>query len=237
MPYAMCSVLGLFSNCIGRATALWDLLSNLKFTNYRQTTPALEQKVAVRPIHCKGCSGNMGYFDEQSDGVKIWKWSIKLSQANPHRSSGSRLPQMPSISSIVSARILSVLQAQCCSRLLLHPLEWKPSPAASDAMNKMSPSLLSLWILTPTLRYSATNSSAVDEPNLSPGKLAMKVFWKEVTEEEAAKLMDTVEEVPLPSEAIQQISACLHGSAVLLPPSTRKFQGWDVGLLEIWEEE
>ncbi|TVY41732.1 Uncharacterized protein LOCC1_G004339 [Lachnellula occidentalis] len=202
-----------------------------------QTTPAQEQKVPVRPIHCKCCSNNMGYIDEQSEGVKIWKWSIKLSQANPHPSSGLRLPQMPSISSIISTRISSVLQAQCCSRLLLHSLEWKPSPAASDAMNKMSPTLLSLWILTPTLRYSATNSPAVDEPNLSLSKLAMKVFWKEVTEDEAAKLMDTVEEVPLPSEAIQQISACLHDSALLLPPSTRKFQGWDVGLLERWEEK
>ncbi|TVY18502.1 Uncharacterized protein LARI1_G003140 [Lachnellula arida] len=201
-----------------------------------QTTPALEQNVAVRPIHCKVCSKNMGYLDEQSDGVKIWKWSIKLSQANPHQFSGLRLPQMPSISSIVSTRISSILQAQCCSRLLLHPLEWKPSLAASE-MNKMSRSLLSLWILTPTLRYSATSSSAVDEPSLSPGNLAMKVFWKEVTEEEAAELMDTVEEVPLPSEAIQQVSACLHDSALLLPPSTRKFQGWDVGLLERWEEK
>lgn len=65
----------------------------------------------------------------------------------------------------------------------------------------------------------------------------MKVFWKEVTDEEAAKLIDTVEEVPLPTNAIQQISACLHDSALLLPPSTRKFQGWDVGLLERWEEK
>lgn len=178
----------------------------------------------------------MGYVDEQSDGVKIWKWSIKLSQAILHQSSGLRLPQMPSISSIISTRISSILQAQCCSRLLLHPLEWQPSPATSET-KEMSRPLLSLWILTPTLRYSATNSSAVYELNISPGKLAMKVFWKEVTDEEAAKLIDTVEEVPLPTNAIQQISACLHDSALLLPPSTRKFQGWDVGLLERWEEK
>jgi ubiquitin-protein ligase E3 D len=65
----------------------------------------------------------------------------------------------------------------------------------------------------------------------------MKVFWKAVTKKEAVKLMDTVEEVPLPSEAIQEISTCLHDSALLLPPSARRFQGWDVGLLERWEEK
>jgi hypothetical protein len=64
----------------------------------------------------------------------------------------------------------------------------------------------------------------------------MKVFWKAVTEEQAVKLMDTVEEVPLPSEAIKAISTCLRDSALMLPPSARKFQGWDVGLLERWEE-
>jgi hypothetical protein len=65
----------------------------------------------------------------------------------------------------------------------------------------------------------------------------MKVFWKVVTEKEAAKLVDTVEEVPLPSEAIMEISKCLRDSTLMLPPSARKFQGWDVGLLERWEEK
>jgi hypothetical protein len=65
----------------------------------------------------------------------------------------------------------------------------------------------------------------------------MKVFWKVVTEEQAVKLMDKVEEVPLPSEAIKEVSAYLRDSALILPPSARKFQGWDVGLLERWEEK
>jgi len=64
----------------------------------------------------------------------------------------------------------------------------------------------------------------------------MKVFWKAVTEDEAVKLVDTVEEVPLPSEAIKDVSKCLRDSASMLPPSVRKFQRWDVGLLERWEE-
>ncbi|KAF4636537.1 hypothetical protein G7Y89_g1546 [Cudoniella acicularis] len=59
--------------------------------------------------------------------------------------------------------------------------------------------------------------------------LAMKVFWTEVTEEAAVKLAENaaVEELSLPVEAVQELSACLRDSAALLPPSARKFQEWD----------
>lgn len=66
----------------------------------------------------------------------------------------------------------------------------------------------------------------------------MKVFWMDVEGEAAIKLADsdTVEELSLPVEAIGELSACLRDSAALLPPSARRFQGWNVGLLERFEE-
>lgn len=183
-------------------------------------------------MRCYDCSQPIGYVDQLSEGIKLWKWGIKLSP-------GTSKPlsyQQPSISSIIATQISSVLQAQCCSRLLLLPVGWKPSAASTDSTQtptaESSP-LVSLWVLTPTLRYSATASNKVQHDS---GILAMKIFWKAVTEEQAVKLLDTVEEVPLPSEAIKEVSSCLGDSASMLPPSARKFQGWNVGLLERWEE-
>jgi hypothetical protein len=66
----------------------------------------------------------------------------------------------------------------------------------------------------------------------------MKVFWKTLTPEAAEALMESnrVEELLLPGEAICEIQACLQSSSLFLPPSARKFQNWNVGLLERYEE-
>ena len=62
----------------------------------------------------------------------------------------------------------------------------------------------------------------------------MKIFWKPVSAAEADRLLGgaTHEEVSLPASAIVEIEDCLRESASFLPPGARKFQGWDVGLLE-----
>ena len=67
----------------------------------------------------------------------------------------------------------------------------------------------------------------------------MKVFWKYVDDKAANELIesDSIEEVSLPMEAISAIEASLRNSAQFLPPSGRKFQDWDVGLLERFEDE
>lgn len=67
----------------------------------------------------------------------------------------------------------------------------------------------------------------------------MKVFWKHVDDTAANTLMesDGTEEVSLPVDTILEIKASLRDSAKFLPPSSRKFQDWDVGLLERFEDE
>jgi hypothetical protein len=66
----------------------------------------------------------------------------------------------------------------------------------------------------------------------------MKVFWKAVNAKAAEAMMESnrVEELLLPTEAICEIEACLRSSSLLLPPSARMFQNWDVGLLERYEK-
>jgi hypothetical protein len=67
----------------------------------------------------------------------------------------------------------------------------------------------------------------------------MKIFWKSITSAEAVKLLDssTHEEVSLPTETLIEIEKSLRQSATALPPSGRKFQDCDVGLLERFEGE
>jgi hypothetical protein len=67
----------------------------------------------------------------------------------------------------------------------------------------------------------------------------MKVFWKCVDDAAANTLLesDGIEEMSLPVETIQEIEASLKRCGQFLPPSGRRFQSWDVGLLERFEEE
>lgn len=67
----------------------------------------------------------------------------------------------------------------------------------------------------------------------------MKILWKSISPLEAGMLLNstTCEDVSLPSEMIIDIENLLRDSASSLPPSGRKFQDWDVGLLERFDGE
>lgn len=67
----------------------------------------------------------------------------------------------------------------------------------------------------------------------------MKIFWKAIQAKEADSLLDSAahEEVSLPLETIVEIEKCLRDSAAFLPASGRKFQDWDVGLLDRFERD
>jgi hypothetical protein len=67
--------------------------------------------------------------------------------------------------------------------------------------------------------------------------LMVKLFWNQVDEKAAIALQnrEDTEELSLPLEAIEKIAKSLQASAGFLPPSARKFQTWDVGLLERYE--
>lgn len=66
----------------------------------------------------------------------------------------------------------------------------------------------------------------------------MKVLWKPVSDAESAKLIDSqkAEDIILSADAVVEIEKHLRESARFLPPSARSFQGWNVGLLERYEE-
>lgn len=69
--------------------------------------------------------------------------------------------------------------------------------------------------------------------------LRVKLFWNIVDEKTAIELQDREdsEELSLPVEAIDELAASLQISIDCLPPSARRFQNWNVGLLERFERQ
>ena len=66
----------------------------------------------------------------------------------------------------------------------------------------------------------------------------MKVFYKALPE--PAKFLDehsnTHEELIVPPEDFHDFTSTLRESTLILPVSARKFQDWDVGLVDRWEK-
>jgi hypothetical protein len=130
----------------------------------------------------------------------------------------------------------------------IHPSNRPPAEEEVASASDGSPVLqqeycfLSLWVLNPALKYSVTNTTnqAPSESlfKSATGILAMKMFWKSVDLAAADALIESegVEEVFLPVETILEIEATLRDSVELLPPSARKFQDWNVGLLERFQQ-
>ena len=201
------------------------LPKRLQSADIFQANTSVDEDAKYPKLVCSSCKNYLGHIDHQAEGYRLYKWRLKSSETS--------LDQ-PSLSSMITAQLQSIMLAQCCSRLVLLPINWKRTPPTSTT----SPSsFLTMWILSPTIRYSTT----VQGPSEStcPGTLAMKIFWKSISVTEANKLMESSahEEVSLPAETILEIQKCLRDSASFLPLSSRKFQDWDVGLLRKFDGE
>lgn len=200
-------------------------------------------KVSSQVLECSSCSEYIGHVDENAQGYRLYKWRLKSALLL-----GSRVMETsdaPSTSSIITAQLQSIMLAQCCSKLIVIPMDWKASSNSetTPATNESSGfKFLHFWVLNPTIRYTTTplikQDCAEAGENLPVAtKVAMKVFWKRVLESDANKLMDTegVEEIVLPQETINEIKKDLVDSADLLPRSGRTFQDWNIGLLDRWD--
>jgi hypothetical protein len=78
-------------------------------------------------------------------------------------------------------------------------------------------------------------SSSIPRPHRSDPTRAVKCFLKKQTwaplkpgEPESA----SIEDVAFPAELYEELEKSLDESQDVLPATARKFQGWDVGLLE-----
>ncbi|EPE36587.1 hypothetical protein GLAREA_08750 [Glarea lozoyensis ATCC 20868] len=108
---------------------------------------------------------------------------------------------------------------------------------SSNDLNSTTQSLLRSLQLNPKRPGSSKGNSTSKSSQIACG-LKVKLFWNHVDEKAAIELQDRedTEELSLPVEAIEELSACLQNSANILPPSARRFQTWNVGLLDRYEQ-
>jgi hypothetical protein len=130
-----------------------------------------------------------------------------------------------SVQKWISARLLYLIENAGVRKFHVHPA----STTTADPETPV-PSLL-VWVFTPDLLFS----SSIRTPGRLDPTRSIKVFYEKQTwqplkpgEPESA----SIEDVEFPRDLYEELDKALSGSQRLLPPTARKFQGWDVGLLE-----
>ncbi|RFU33605.1 hypothetical protein B7463_g2744, partial [Scytalidium lignicola] len=176
---------------------------------------------------CSNCDTYVGRMDLRAEGFRLYKWALKI---NLQLAIGSIFPLQLSIELVIAGHLISTMDAQCCSQFLFIPSEWHNyTPDTPDEST-----LLRVWIINPALRFASSKSPSQN------AALAMKVFYKRVAADSAAKLLDSsrdrLEEVRLPRTGIHDIQNYITSTTQYLPPSARRFQDWNVGSWERYEE-
>ncbi|PBP23933.1 snf2 family helicase [Diplocarpon rosae] len=222
--------------------------------------PASKSDSKSREATCARCQEYLGKLDNRAAGVRILKWQLSGTSSKLPYSANS-LEVSPRLSFYVSSLAISAINSQCISRILLMPsianiavdcstgppssvvprlnchitkppADTPASPSKFELCSKSS-SMLLLWVLMSSVTYTSSIRNKSSSLASATPTLAMKVFWRLVSTEEAAVLMDSdsVESIELPTEGILEIEGDLRESALWLPSSARKFKEWDVGLL------
>ncbi|KAH6638098.1 HECT-like ubiquitin-conjugating enzyme-binding-domain-containing protein [Boeremia exigua] len=185
-----------------------------------------EEALSDVAVTCKHCGHTLGKQDTAADGWRIWKWCLSISSgltASPSYSTYS-------VQKWISARLLYLIDNVGVRKFHIHH---PPSPTVSTAAATSpspTPSIL-VWVFTPDLMFS----SSIVRPHRTDPTRAIKCFFQKQTwaplqpgEPESA----TIEDVEFPAELYEELEKSLDESQDVVPPTARKFQGWDVGLLE-----
>jgi hypothetical protein len=183
-------------------------------------------------VVCKGCNATLGTRDESSFGWRLWKWNLDIR----HGSSPQPHWHVYSTQKWISARLLYLVENTGLRKFHIHPVS--PTTTASirdesatpSAPQTAMPSLL-VWVFTPDLLFSSSiPSTGRQDPTRSMKVFYQKQTWKplEPGEPESA----SIEDVEFPEELFEELDRVLDESQKVLPPTARKFQGWDVGLLQ-----
>ncbi|KAJ4359312.1 hypothetical protein N0V95_002236 [Ascochyta clinopodiicola] len=184
-----------------------------------------EEEGSDAAVVCRHCGHALGKQDIAADGLRIWKWCLSISSGPTSSPSYSTY----SVQKWISARLLYLVDNVGVRKFHIHP---PPSPSTSTSTSTPSSTAsVLLWVFTPDLMFS----SSISRPHRSDPTRAVKAFYKKQTwaslqpgEPESA----TIEDVEFPRELYEELEKSLDDSQAVLPATARKFQGWDVGLLE-----
>ncbi|KAF7922394.1 uncharacterized protein EAE97_011136 [Botrytis byssoidea] len=186
------------------------------------------------PLKCELCSATIGISDPQNEGIRLFKWSLRMRTfaGSPLSNLSDKLLE-PSMARILSAQLLGIMNSSCVSRVNILPLK-NPTDVGLIEWGG-----LSIWIFNPSIRYTTSyfhhrrRMSISDTPG-RPGILAMKILSKPFSLAKYPSTNDeSVEELELPGEVIHELEHYLEvGAMRYLPPSARKFQEWNVSFLD-----
>lgn len=159
---------------------------------------------------CCGCKAQLGYVS--AEGWRIHKSSLSLKSALDAE-------WETFLSDIfISSQLLALIDSSAARKFVVHPEDTKEG--------------LLIWVFNPDIRYSSSRRS-------EPVVRALKIFYQETRD--AQKLLDdhqaSLHELPLPRYLFESFKVALLKSTDLLPPSSRKFQDWTIGLIDRYERK
>ncbi|KAI0161708.1 ubiquitin-conjugating enzyme E2-binding protein [Hypoxylon sp. FL1284] len=178
-------------------------------------------------IFCASCKSQLGVFNDQAS-VSLFKWRLRLGE-KPRTAPRT----IPSLDHCFSAMLLATMTRSGCSKSIILPMKVQAqSDQDAPQIDKTSSSqLLNIWVFNNNITFSSNQ--------LADPTLAIKVFYRMVSQEEADKMLDSmtsdVQDINLPADAIGEVLDTLNRSNTFLPPSNRWFKEWKVGLLEKWD--
>ncbi|KAI0888629.1 ubiquitin-conjugating enzyme E2-binding protein [Annulohypoxylon maeteangense] len=185
-------------------------------------------QVESLPVFCKYCKSQLGVLNNQDSSVSLFKWQIHANEQIQRDINNS-----PSLSHCISAMLLATMARSGCSKSIILPMKSQEQLTRDKPQSdEKHQSLLNVWVFNSNITFSST------EEIRSPIK-AVKVFYRMVSQDEADKLLDSmisdVQDITLPTDAIEKVIDILSNSNGLLPPNDRQLKEWKVGLLEKWD--
>jgi hypothetical protein len=170
-------------------------------------------------LHCASCDLALGVVDSTIEGWKLYKWSISIVKEDA-------LTESFTVPKWISTQLLAAVENSGVRRFVVEP----------SGRNDGKSDGLSLWLFTDSLSFS---SSYMFFFRRDPTR-AMKIMWKPA--DNASEILDahhfSHEHLIFPAHVYEVLKKALEGSGFLLPETARKFQDWNVGLLErfSWED-
>jgi hypothetical protein len=139
----------------------------------------------MQTVYCGSCHHYIGYLDHQAEGIRLYKW--RLSQSSPPLQSAlTNSCPLPSPSSIISAQLVAIMQAQCISRLMIMTNSTKSTfqPSSINPTGSVPSPLLSSVLSPPSQGNSSTQLrdednlyiSSSDDVSNSPSPLALSIW-------------------------------------------------------------
>ncbi|KAJ5692208.1 hypothetical protein N7462_001631 [Penicillium macrosclerotiorum] len=191
---------------------------NLKKGDQEDSTGSNQNAWAKRTLNCEKCNAIVGMDDPSAHGWRLLKANVSLNTRAWGDVTNSEEWQSHPTEMIIAAQLLELVERESARRFVVH---------------RGQKCGLLLWVFNPDLIYSNSGSS-----HSFNAQQAMKVLFQEVGDVDKLLAPDlgvpsplSVEELELPSMIYDALNGALRGSNQMLPSTARRFNEWQVGLL------